>query len=316
MAYKAGKLLKVSELNAGMMRPKSPDQVELSYYQAGLFCRMIEEKFGFEKIRQSLALFAENKAADEVFLKTLGWDAAALDAQYAAYLDARLKPVASRLNFQRLAAQMAAGVPPGKAELAALVAQDPNDFLANLQLGSLCRQEKSNSAAEAYLKKAQSLFPEYVEPGNPYEILSDLYLELGREQEALEQLEGWVRYDETAVLPLNRAAEIYRKRKNWAEAARVLELSAYVDPYDAGVHTLLGDAALEAENWSAAIAAFQVLLGLKPTDPADAHYNLARALLGAGRKAEAKRETLRALEIAPTFEKAQQLLLKLSGGIQ
>ncbi len=71
-AYKEGRLLKVSELNAGMMRPKSPEQIELSYLQAGLFCSMIEEKFGFEKIRQSLELFAANKPAEEVFLQTLG----------------------------------------------------------------------------------------------------------------------------------------------------------------------------------------------------------------------------------------------------
>jgi hypothetical protein len=58
-AYKEGKLLKVSELNAGMMRPDSPGQITLSYYQAALFCAMVEEKFGFEKIRQSLALYAD-----------------------------------------------------------------------------------------------------------------------------------------------------------------------------------------------------------------------------------------------------------------
>ncbi len=119
---------------------------------------------------------------------------------------------------------------------------------------------------------------------------------------------------ETALLPLTRAAELYGKRKDWADQSRFLELSVYIDPYEAGVHAGLGAAALESGNWAAAIAAYQALMGLNPPDPAEAHYNLARALLGAGRKAEAKRETLRALEIAPTYEKAQQLLLKLSGG--
>ncbi len=311
-AYKEGKLLKVSELNAGMMRPKSPEQIELSYYQAGLFCRMIEEKFGFQKIKESLALFAENLPVEEVFRRTLGWDMAALDAQYAAYLDARLKPLASRLNFQQLARQAAAGQPPDKASLTAILKDDANDFFANLQMGALCRQEKANGAAEGYLKKAESLFPDFVEPGNPYQILGEMYLEIGREEEALAQFLSWARYDETAILPLKRAAEILRKRQNRPDEARVLDLSVYIDPYDAKVHSLLGDAALEGENWPAAIAAYQVLLGLNPPDPAGAHYNLARALFGAGKKAESKRETLLALEIAPTFEKAQQLLLKLN----
>ncbi len=311
-AYKEGKLLKVSELNAGMMRPKSPEQVELSYYQAGLFCSMVEEKFGFEKIRQSLLLFADNKPTEEVFRQTLGWDEKTVDAQYAAFLDARLKAVASHLDFQRLQAQAAAGEPPDEAELAALLKRNPDDFFANLELGARLRGEKSYAAAETCLKKAESLFPAYVQRGNPYGILGDMYLEQGRDADALAQFGAWAGYDETSVVPLTRAAGIYRKRKDWANLARVLELSVYIDPYDAKVHGLLGDAALEAANWSAAIAAYQVNLGLNPPDPAGAHYNLARAYFGAGKKAEAKLETLRALEIAPTYEPAQQLLLKLN----
>jgi tetratricopeptide (TPR) repeat protein len=76
---------------------------------------------------------------------------------------------------------------------------------------------------------------------------------------------------------------------------------------------MLGEAAVEAGNWPAAVTAYQTLVSLAPSDPAGAHYNLARAWLGYGKKQEAKRETLRALEIAPSYEKAQQLLLKLSG---
>jgi cellulose synthase operon protein C len=311
-AYKDGKLLKVSELNAGMMRPKTPEQIELSYYQAGLFCSMIEEKFGFDKIKQSLLLFAENKSTDEVFRQILGWDTKTMDAQYAAFLDARLKPVAPGLNFQNLTAQAEAGAPPDRAMLEALVKKSPDDFFANLQLGTRLQEEKSYAAAETFLKKAQSLFPAFVEPGNAYQALSEMYLALGREQDALAQFNSWANYDETSVVPLVRAAEIYRKRKDWVNEAKVLDLSVYIDPYDTKVHGLLGDAALEAANWPAAIAAYQVLLRLNPPDPAGAHYNLARAYLGAGKQAEAKLETLRALEIAPTFEKAQQMLLKLN----
>ena len=313
-AYKEEKLLKVSELNAGMMRPKSPDQIELSYYQAGLFCRMIEEKFGFEMIRQSLQLFADNLPVEEVFRRTLGWDTKTLDAQYASYLDGILKPVASRLDFQRLALEMKSDVAPDKAMLTSLLKRNPDDFFANLQLGAMLHQEKSMEAAEGYLRKAANLFPEFVEPGNPHELLAEIYMASGRDEDALAQLLDWARYDESAVLPLTSAAEIYRKRKDWANAARVLELSVYIDPYDTKVHARLGESAMEAKNWNAAIAAFQVLLGLNPPDRAEAHYNLARALLGAGKKTESKREVLRSLEIAPTYEKAQQLLLKLSGG--
>jgi Flp pilus assembly protein TadD len=54
-----------------------------------------------------------------------------------------------------------------------------------------------------------------------------------------------------------------------------------------------------------------VLVALDPPDKAQAHYDLARSLDAVGNRAEARRQVLRSLEIAPGFEKAQELLLKL-----
>jgi tetratricopeptide (TPR) repeat protein len=311
-AYKEGKLLKVSELNSGMMRPKFPEQIALSYYQASLVCQLIVEKFGFEKIRESLALFAQNLPQEEVFRRSLGWDSATLDAEYGKFVEARLKDVARNLEFKRLAD--GGHLPEEKGALTALVEKSPDEFFANLKLGTLLRQEKANSAAEVYLKKAEKLFPEFVEPGNPYQLLGEMYTEEKRADEALTQWLAWARYDENAALPLNRAAEIYRDRKDWKNVTKMLELSVYMHPYDPAVHAQLGEAAMEAKDWPTAIASYRVLVGTETSDPAGAHFNLARALLASGKKLEAKRATLRALEIAPSFEKAQQLLLKLSEG--
>ena len=44
---------------------------------------------------------------------------------------------------------------------------------------------------------------------------------------------------------------------------------------------------------------------------AAAHADRAEALIANGQPAEAKREVLEALEIAPSFERAQDLLLKI-----
>jgi hypothetical protein len=49
-------------------------------------------------------------------------------------------------------------------------------------------------------------------------------------------------------------------------------------------------------------------------DRAGAHADLAEALALAGEKAEAKKQALAALEIAPTFTRAQDLLIKLTSG--
>jgi len=49
-------------------------------------------------------------------------------------------------------------------------------------------------------------------------------------------------------------------------------------------------------------------------DQAAAHTDLAESYLRGGKRAEAKKQTLAALEIAPTYERAQELLLKLTEG--
>jgi Tfp pilus assembly protein PilF len=59
---------------------------------------------------------------------------------------------------------------------------------------------------------------------------------------------------------------------------------------------------------------FRVALAAGPIDRASAHVDLAEGLLQTGEKAEAKREALSALEIAPTYSRAQDVLLKLVDG--
>jgi len=54
------------------------------------------------------------------------------------------------------------------------------------------------------------------------------------------------------------------------------------------------------------------VLAWQPVDPAHSHYELARALHTAHRAGEARDEVLQALEVAPNYKPAQQLLLQLT----
>jgi tetratricopeptide (TPR) repeat protein len=313
-AYKEEKLLKASELNEGFTRPENPERIPLSYLQSALACEWMEEAYGFESIRQALRLFAGNMPAEEVFLQTLGLNAADMDAAYARYIDARVGKIASGIFFdiQDTPSRMAAGDELHRDFMAQRAEDNPDDFFANLQSGVLFQKEGNLEKAEGYLKKAQELFPQYVGPGNPYQLLARIYLESQREDEALAQFENWIRVDDSSREPILGAAEIYEKRKDWASLARVLDLSIYIHPYDVETQKRLGEASLEGENWDLAIAAYRSLVALNTMDPAGTHYDLARAFFASGDTGSAKQEILRSLEIAPSYRKAQKLLLKLS----
>jgi Tfp pilus assembly protein PilF len=65
------------------------------------------------------------------------------------------------------------------------------------------------------------------------------------------------------------------------------------------------------EDWSGVVRARRALLGLNPADRAAAQYELARAYLELDDLASARRAVLGALEIAPSYEDAQRLLLEI-----
>jgi len=59
-----------------------------------------------------------------------------------------------------------------------------------------------------------------------------------------------------------------------------------------------------------AVTEYEILLRLEINDPVEARTNLAEAYLRNGQAMEAKQNVLYALEIAPSFQRAQEVLLE------
>jgi tetratricopeptide (TPR) repeat protein len=94
----------------------------------------------------------------------------------------------------------------------------------------------------------------------------------------------------------------------------VYERITAIDPFDADAHAQLGRLAMQRDEADAASREFRAVLALAPVDRAAAFTDLAESDYKTGKRAEAKKHTLAALEIAPTYERAQALLLKLVEG--
>ena len=87
-----------------------------------------------------------------------------------------------------------------------------------------------------------------------------------------------------------------------------------LDPFDAGAHTNWGRMALKKRDAAVATREFRAAIQTGAPDKAAAHCDLGESYLLAGNRAEAKKQALAALEIAPSFERAQDLLLNAVGG--
>ena len=159
------------------------------------------------------------------------------------------------------------------------------------------------------MKIARDLLPEYAGVPNPRQVLADLYQARGDETAMLQELEALARYQQNAFDACYRIAKAYLDRNNDAKAIYFLERAIAVDPYQSDVHRLLATAAYKTADYERAIRGYKILTALAVTDPVSAYTDLAQAYLAGGYKKEAKSAALFALEIAPTFDQAQNILL-------
>jgi tetratricopeptide (TPR) repeat protein len=309
LAYLDGRLLPVSQLNNGFVRPAYPEQVMHSYFQASLVFEFIEQRWGFDVIRASLNAYRDSKNPDEVLLQHLQLDHAALDAAFDEYLKTRyataLRALASDAEPDP---QSAPAQPPAQVTVETAL---PDKYFDQLKLGQLLYQQGNLELAELFLQRAQQLFPEYAGEDSSYWLLTGLYLqqeEYGQAEEQLDQLIAINAEHYPAQLEL---AKLRVKRGDIAAAAAALEGAIYIYPYDPELHLDLASDHTSLGNWERVARARRALLALDPVDKAEAHYQLAFAYERTGNRSSAREQILYALEFAPNFQRAQELLLSL-----
>jgi tetratricopeptide (TPR) repeat protein len=283
-AIKGRQLLPVAELDRGFVHPVSPAQVAVSYFQAGRICDYITAKWGWDTILAMLRDFASNEDTAVVVRKELKMEPADFDRQFFASVEADTKKTVERFDEWKKSVK----------ELADLA--NKKDYDAVIQRGAAVRDD----------------YPEYVEHGSVYELLSAAYLAKGDKPAAIAELARYVRMGgrnpDSIKLLAKQLADAGRKK----EAAEALDRLNYIYPMDPEQHQMLGALWLDQGNAAGAVREFQAVVARGPIDPAKAHYDLARAYKLAGRRDKAKDELLASLEAAPGYRPAQKLLLELS----
>ena len=161
--------------------------------------------------------------------------------------------------------------------------------------------------------EARDLFPDYVEAGSVYEFLAQAYLAKQNKAAAADELERYMKIGGRDPATLKTLADDLQAEGKKKEAAGVLERVNYIYPMDGAQHQQLGLLLLDLNNNAEAIREFQAVLARDPIDPAQAHFNLARAYNQNHQTEQAKDELISSLEAAPGFRPAQKLLLELSG---
>ena len=306
-AFTAGRWFKMADLDAGFQRPKSPQDLPIAYFQASQVCEFIVEKFGFDAILRMLELYRNKARTPDVLQQVLKLSESDFDREFTAYIEAKVKPFQQALTTQtNVVASMS------KDEvLKALTTQDT--FALRIRAAELLAADGDTQAAVTHYIRALELFPYVSGPGNPYESLAKILEAKGDKDQAAKVLEGLIKNDENNIEALKTVARIRSSLGQRQQALEALQASFYISPFDYKLHTQAGELSVELKNYAQALTEFQVALALAPPNIAEANYNVASAFFALDRKPEAKRSVLRALEAAPRYEKAQELLLRITG---
>jgi tetratricopeptide (TPR) repeat protein len=303
-----GETLKLKDLNAGFTSPKT---ISLAYYEASLLVEHIVNAFGDAGLRRLVRIYATGVDTDAALKTALNTDFDQLQVGFDQSLDRQFG------NLRRaLAAPEEVDLTKMPLEaLRTVAASNPRSYPVQVALGRALRKAGQADDAVQAFERAAALVPMAGGAASPYAQIAEIALERKDKTRAIAALTSLVAADFNNVDAARQLAGLL-KDAGVDDPAKILPIYqriVAIDPFDAEAHAALGRLAMAKSDTDTASREFRVVVALGPGDQAAAHTDLAESYFKGGKRAEAKKQTLAALEIAPTYARAQNLLLKLAG---
>src|SRR6185437_1338637 len=249
-ALQQKKLLPLLDLDKGFVRPSYPDQVVVSYFEAGKICDYISHKWGDAALLGMIHSFANHKNTTEAIQENLHLQPAAFDQMFLTWIDGQTKNTVQHFDEWK---KRAKGLP-------ALAKQQRYDDV--IREGTAIRD----------------WYPDYVEENSVYEMLADAYFAKGDKKDAISQLERYRDIGGRNPATLKKLAQAEQQAGNAVAAIDTLSRLNYIYPEDGDLHKRLGDLLIAAGKTDTSIREYKAVLAWQPVDPANSHYELARAL--------------------------------------
>jgi tetratricopeptide (TPR) repeat protein len=323
-------LFDLSNINMGFVRPSSGEDWALAYYQAELYTRYMETRYGAQALTRLIAAYADNLDTPAAVERSFGVALPAFEAGYKKYVVALAGPgvPAPRVatDAEEAALQRVADEHPEDADAWARLAR------AGLERGpwrarssaekALAIDPKQQVAAYVVAKVA-------LREGNPdkaYEVLQGAFDARRPDAEALALLAGlavqnkaYAEAESLVTLGAERfpgfadwdagLVQIYRANGRREELARVLARRAARDPDDLDIRMELARITLEQKQYEAAAAWASEAIDIDVTAP-EAHAMLAQAFSESGKAQPAVEEYETALQLDPGKPDRQMALAR------
>ena len=321
-----GDVLSLRDLNAGFSRPET---ISIAYFQASVLVEHMIEAYGESTIYDLLRAYGEGLDT-EAALDRVGLDFDTLQASFDAFLEVRFGALRRAMENPEQPGSSPEGVLLGRRgdagqpvspqplegearldQLRELGEEHPGSYPVQMSLGHALWADGDAAAARAAFERAAALAPMATGDGSAHLPLAAIALEREDRERAMGHLEAHLEHDHRALGAARQLAVLAEEAGDDRRRRRAYELVAALDPFDAEPHQSLGRLAMAVGDTATAVREFSIALAAGPIDRVSAHVDLADGHLATGDLDAARREVIAALEIAPTYERAQEMLLDI-----
>jgi cellulose synthase operon protein C len=305
-AMVAGGTIPLAGLNAAF---SDPGRIGLAYFQASLVAEHLVAAHGQEALHRMLRGYGKGLDDEGALRRATGAGLASLQASFERFLEERYGPMRDALTTPERVTTVLTG---GDLDaLARAAAAHVGSHAVQLAFGRAALEAGDLDRAAGALERALALFPVANGPDTARGLLARAAERRGDLTRAMAVLEEGLAHDPVGVNEARALAGLAER----AGDARRLDVAharlVAIDPFEGPSHAIRGRLALQQRDAEAALRSLRLALVTGAADPVATRTDLAEGLLLAGLPGEAKREVIAALEEAPRFERAQELLLRI-----
>ena len=305
-----GETLKLRDLNSAFQNPKT---ISLAYFQASLLVEHLVTVYGDAGLRKLVRAYADGIDTDAALKSALNTDLDQLQVGFDQTVEQMFGTLRRALAMPDGVEEMLRMPTPA---IRTLAEANAKSYPVQMALGRALRKDAQHDEAIQAFERAAALVPTAGGQDSPWDQIAAIAMEKKDRPRAISALTSLVAVDFNNVEAARLLAGMLRQDQveDAAKLAPIYQRITAIDPFDSEAHTMLGRFALQRNDADAAAREFRTVLALGPVDRAAAYTDLAESYFKGGKRAEAKKQTLSALEIAPGYERAQDLLLKIVGG--
>jgi tetratricopeptide (TPR) repeat protein len=297
-----GRMQPISRMSAAFLQAKDGEDLQFAYFQSSLVVQFLVERYGFEKLRATLAALRDGADMNDALAQNVA-PLEQLDPAFVEYATASAKTLGGDFDLAK----------PDNPIAANLAALNPRNFDARMQRAREAIEAEDWAGAKTQLDELAARGTYLPGEDNAQPLLARVCRELGDTAGEKSALVTIIEHEGDALDAVTRLLTIAEDAHDANEAARWANAWLAINPLAQTPWRSLLTANETLGHPREAAAAGDALLKLDPPDRPAVNYRIARQLQTIDPEA-ARLHVLLALEDAPRFRDAHALLATLPPG--